>query len=68
MGSMITGESNPDEYEENFTLLRQEQEKEKPSKKIIRQLMKATHQGIVCITCVYRCLHSLLIIFHNICA
>ena len=42
----MTGEANPEQYEENLIFLEQEHKKEKPSKKMIRQLMKATYQGV----------------------
>ena len=43
--SSAIGESTPEQYVDNLTTLQQEQQKEKPSKKTIRQLMKATYQG-----------------------
>ena len=43
--SSAIGESNPEQYVDNLTTLQQEQQKEKPSRKTVRQLMKATYQG-----------------------
>lgn len=45
-GSVASEVSDPEEYEKNLALLKVEQEKDKPSKRTIRQLMKSTYQGM----------------------
>ena len=54
MRSSTDGEVNTEKYSEDLRTLQQEQEKNKPSKKTVRHLMKTTYEGIyIHIFCAY---------------
>ena len=54
-GSTTSGECNPEQYSKSLTNLQHEQEKERPSRKTVRQLMKATYEGMLHLVCVCVC-------------